>query len=83
MAKIRLLFGAAQALALLGLVLVLFALVIGFGESAGPLGQALGDALRLALMVRGSFRLGLGLGFGSLLCLFALNLGILGSVPGL
>lgn len=84
MAEIRLLLSAAQALALLclGLVLVGF-LVVGLKAGLGALGQALGDPLSLALLVRSSFRVRLGLGFGGLLGLFALNLGVLSSVPRL
>ena len=80
-AEIGLLLGAAQALALLRLGLILALVLLGLGAGAGPLGLAVGDSLGLALLVRGSLRLGLGLGFGSLLCLFALDFGVLSGVP--
>ncbi len=80
-AEVRLLLGAAEALALLALGLVLAFLVVGFGLGAGALGQAVGDALGLGLLVGGGFGVGLGLGLGGLLCLFALDLGVFGGVP--
>ena len=83
MTEIRLLLSAAQALALLRLVLVLIAFLVGFEAGLGALSQAIRDPLSLALFVRSSFRVGLGLGFGSLLCLLALDLGVFGSVPRL
>ncbi len=80
MAQIRLLLGTAEALALLCLILVLAGLV-GVSPGLGTLSLALRNALCLALLVRGSLCLRLGLGLGSLLCLFALDLRVFGVVP--
>lgn len=82
MAQIRLLLGAAEALALLRLVLFLAVVLFGISLGLGALSQTVGDPLGLALLVGGSLGLGLRLGFGGLLCLFALDLGVFGGVPG-
>jgi len=79
--EIGLLLGAAKALALLGLGLVVVARLISFLELAGTLGHALSDALGLGLLVGSSLGLSLSLGLSSLLSLLALNLGVLGGVP--
>lgn len=81
MAQIRLLLGAAEALALLCLILVLAGFVVGVSPGQGALSLAVRDPLRLALLIRGSLCLRLGLGFGSLLCLFAFDLGVFGVIP--
>ena len=78
--KVRLLLLAAEALAALGLGLLLKVRILG--QVAGALGLALGDALGLGFLVSGGFGLSLGLGLGSLLRLLALYLGVLGGVPG-
>lgn len=77
--EIGLLLLAAEALAALGLGLLLRIRILG--QLAGALGLALGDALRLGLLVGGGFGLGLGLGLFSLLRLLALYLGVLGGIP--
>jgi hypothetical protein len=79
--QIRLLFSAAQALALLRLGLLLTFLFLGLGARAGTLSLALSDPLSLALLVCSGFRLGLCLRLGRLFRLFALDLGVFGSVP--
>ena len=72
--------GAAEALATLGLGLLLSIRVeLGFGSSAGSL--VLGDAIGLGLLVGLGLGEGLGLGLGSLALLLALYLGIFGGIP--
>ena len=77
--QVGLLLLAAQALAALGLGLLLIVLLLG--QLARALGLLLGDALRLGLLVGGGFGFGLGFGLGGLLRLLALYLGVLGGVP--
>lgn len=81
MAEICLLLGAAQALPLLRLGLLFTLFSLGLGAGFGALGLTLGNALGFALLECSSFCLGLRFGLGSLLCLFALDLGVLSSVP--
>jgi hypothetical protein len=80
-AQVGLLLGTAETLTLLclGFLLTLVGLSVGLGLRA--LCLALGDPLGLALLIRGSFCLRLGFGFGGLLRLLALDFGIFGGVP--
>jgi len=80
--QIGLLLGRTEAVALLRLGLLVAGVVV-LGELAGPLGLSLGYALGLGLLVGGGLGVGLCLGLGSLLCLFALDFGVFGGIPGL
>lgn len=82
MGQIGLLLGRAEAVALLRLGLLVAGVVV-LGELAGPFGLSLGYALGLGLLVGGGFSVGLCLGLGGLLCLFPLDFGIFGGIPGL
>lgn len=82
MGQIGLLLGRAEAVALLRLGLLIAGVVV-LGELAGPLGLSLGYALGLGLLVSGGLGVGLCLGLGGLLCLFALDFGVFGGIPGL
>jgi hypothetical protein len=79
--QVGVLLGAAEALAALGLRLLL-ALLVLLGLQAGALGLVLGDALGLGLLRGGGGLGGLFLGLGGLACLFALDFGVFGGVPG-
>ena len=79
--QIRLLLGAAQALAALGLGLLLAALLVAFGTLPGALGLVIGDALDLALLLGRGLGISLGLGLGRLSLLLALYLGVFGGIP--
>jgi hypothetical protein len=81
MLQVRFHLGALESLAAVGLGLFIAIVAVG-GQLFGTLCLAFGDALRLGLLVRSSFRFCLGLGLGSLLDLLALNFRILGGVPG-
>lgn len=79
--QIGLLLKRAEAVPLLRLGLLVAGVVI-LGELAGPLGLSLGYALGLGLLVGGGLGVGLCLGLGGLLCLFALDFGVFGGIPG-
>lgn len=81
MSQIGLLLKRAEAVPLLRLGLLVAGVVI-LGELAGPLGLSLGYALGLGLLVGGGLGVGLCLGLGGLLCLFALDFGVFGGIPG-
>jgi hypothetical protein len=79
--EIGLLLGAAQALAARALVLLVGRGVAVLLQQQLLGGDALGDALRLVLLVRGSLGVSLGLLRGGGGGLLALDLGVLGGVP--
>jgi hypothetical protein len=79
--QIGLLLGASQALALVGLGLLLARFIVLFG-SPGLGRELLGNALRLGLLVRGGFGGSLGLRLLGLFGLLALDFRVLGGVPG-
>lgn len=81
MLQVGFLLGAAQALALLGLGLVVARIFLVLFCAAGLGGQLFGDALRLRLLVRGGFGCGLGLCLLGLLGLLTLDLGVFGGIP--
>lgn len=80
--KIGFLLRTAEALATLGLGLLLLALFVLLGTLSGTISLMGGDALGLALLVGGGLGLGLGLGLDGLALLFTLYLGVLGGIPG-
>jgi hypothetical protein len=79
--EVGVLLGAAQAITALGLGLVLVE-VAAFLSLASALVAVFLYPLSLGLLVGGGSGLGLGQSLFGLLCLFALDLGILGGVPG-
>jgi len=79
--EVGLLLGAAQALAARRLALVARGVAVLLEEQLLR-GDALGDALGLGLLVRGGLGVGLGLLLRGDLGLLALDLGVLGGVPG-
>lgn len=81
--EIGLLLGAAEALAALGLCLLLVLRVVIILAGGGTRGLELGDTLGLALLGRSSsFGGGFGLSSSGLALLLALYLGVFGSIPG-
>lgn len=81
MLEIGILLGAAQTGSLVGIVLLLAVGILLFGLLFALLLVFL-YTLRLALLLCGSFGVGLSLGFGRFGCLFPLYFGVFSGVPG-
>ena len=81
MGEVGLLLGAAEALALLGLGLLLAGVVVLFGAAAGALLDVFLAALGLGLFGCGGLGISLCLCFGGLLGLLALDFRVLCGVP--
>jgi hypothetical protein len=81
--QVGVLLGTTKTLTALSLGLVINLLGFGFLESllTSTAGLVVGDSSRLRLLVGGGLGSGLGLGFFSLLGLFALYFGVFGGIP--